>query len=278
MPPDRVCVIGLGTIGLPTASYISKKDLQVYGYDLSPNAVRKAKGFFASADWNAMPDAEIYVVCVSTNWNSSGPDVSPVLDVCERISKRPNGKSSLVCVESTVPVGTCRGISEKFGLDHMVHVPHRFWSGDPRRHGIRQTRVMGALNNETMRLASRFYGRLDIPIVKLTSPEAAELTKIVENAHRFVQIAFAEELALICANLGLPFSEIRKGANSKWNVEILEAREGIGGHCLPKDVRYLLSAAKDGAPILEGAIRSDEAYTDARTVKVKIRTPHAKKN
>ncbi|GAG78558.1 unnamed protein product, partial [marine sediment metagenome] len=97
-----------------------------------------------------------------------------------------------------------------------------------------------------------------VPIIEVSSIEVAEMCKVTENAYRFVEIAFAEELHTICDNLGLPFEELRKAINTKWNINILEARDGIGGHCLPKDVRYLWTIIK--SPLLQGAITADETY------------------
>jgi UDP-N-acetyl-D-mannosaminuronate dehydrogenase len=85
------------------------------------------------------------------------------------------------------------------------------------------------------------------------------MAKITENAYRYVQIAFAEELRMACEALGLDFNEVREACNTKWNVEILEAREGIGGHCLPKDIRYLSSLTIHNT-LLKAAIKADEEY------------------
>ncbi len=93
------------------------------------------------------------------------------------------------------------------------------------------------------------------------------MSKIAENAYRFVQIAFAEELKIICDKCEIPFEELRESCNTKWNIEILEARDGIGGHCLPKDVRYLWNILK--SPLLSGAIRADEIYRKTKEREMK---------
>jgi UDP-N-acetyl-D-mannosaminuronate dehydrogenase len=85
------------------------------------------------------------------------------------------------------------------------------------------------------------------------------MCKIVENAYRYVQIAFAEELRMMCEELGLDFNEVRRACNTKWNIEILEAREGILGHCLPKDIRYLISLTTYNT-LLRSAIEVDKEY------------------
>ncbi|WP_148687420.1 NAD(P)-binding domain-containing protein [Candidatus Nitrosocosmicus hydrocola] len=106
---------------------------------------------------------------------------------------------------------------------------------------------------------------LDIPMHPVSSVEVAELTKIVENAHRYLQIAFAEELYLYCKSNGISFSELRESLNTKWNVEVLEPRDGIGGHCLPKDTRMFINSSNTiKSKILQAAMEIDEDYREYR--------------
>ena len=91
--------------------------------------------------------------------------------------------------------------------------------------------------------------------------EIAEITKIAENAHRYLQIAFAEDLYLYCQANNINFAELRDALNTKWNVNILEPRDGIGGHCLPKDTKMFLQSSKSiRSKILASAIEVDEDY------------------
>jgi len=103
---------------------------------------------------------------------------------------------------------------------------------------------------------------LAIPMHPVSSVEVAELTKIVENAHRYLQIAFAEELYLYCKSNGISFPELRESLNTKWNVEILEPRDGIGGHCLPKDTKMFINSSSNTikSKILQAAMEIDEDY------------------
>jgi len=95
----------------------------------------------------------------------------------------------------------------------------------------------------------------------VTEIETAEITKVVENAHRYLQIAFAEELYLYCQANNINFPELRDALNTKWNVNILEPREGIGGHCLPKDTKmFLQSSSHFKSKILTEAIEVDQEY------------------
>ena len=122
-----------------------------------------------------------------------------------------------------------------------------------------QDTVMDSKNNKS----------LDIPMHAVSSIEIAELTKIIENSHRYLQIAFAEELYLYCQANNILFSDLRDALNTKWNVEILEPREGIGGHCLPKDTRMFLNSSTMKSKILQSAIEVDSLYRDFRSRKEK---------
>lgn len=111
-----------------------------------------------------------------------------------------------------------------------------------------------------MRQKATYQDTLGIPLHAVSSIEIAEMCKITENSHRYLQIAFAEELKMICAKLGLNFDDLRKACNTRWNVDIPEARDGIGRHCLPKDIRYLTSLASSA--LLESAMTVDKKYRE----------------
>ncbi len=256
---SKVCVIGLGNVGCPTASCIHDHGFSVYGYDIDKQKTLGLNPVTAFHDWSQIPPCNVYVVCVNTGWKDGKPDMSNIFDVCRKIAEKENGNHPLVSIESTVAVGTCRKVVEMFhdGV-HLVHVPHRFWAKDPEKHGVVQERVIGALDEESLMKAKSFYESLGMPLYPVSNLEVAELIKITENAYRFVQIAFVEELSLLCEKHGIAFEEVRRGANTKWNVNLLEARDGIKGECLPKDIRYLASLGN--AQLLQGAIEADKEY------------------
>src|SRR5205807_1018344 len=115
---------------------------------------------------------------------------------------------------------------------------------------------------------------LGISMHPVSNVEIAELTKIAENAHRYLQIAFAEDLYLYCQANNLNFSELRDALNTKWNVNILEPKEGIGGHCLPKDTRMFLQSSKSiKSKILTAAIEVDQDYRQYRQFTAKKVVP-----
>ena len=111
-------------------------------------------------------------------------------------------------------------------------------------------------------MSKNFYKALKIPLYPLSSLEVAEATKIAENAHRYVQIAFAEELKLIAEKIGLDFEEWRDAVNTKWNVDLPEARTGIGKECLPKDTAFL-ALLDPNATLLRGAMKANENYVQS---------------
>jgi UDP-N-acetyl-D-mannosaminuronic acid dehydrogenase len=191
------------------------------------------------------------------------PSFDGLLRTADRLSCE-GKQNALVVIESTVT----KGMSEKIvGILqhklHVAHVPHRFYGKEKEEHGVRQTRVLGGCESCCTNQAYHFYDKLlDIPVHVASSVELAELSKVIENSYRFMEIAFAEELKMFCDAYSLDFEELRSAINSKWNVKILEAKQGIGGHCLPKDSQMYVDLSKEAITpsIIESARRVDEHY------------------
>ena len=253
----RVCVMGLGKIGLPVATYISKF-YPVIGYDINEKAIKRAlaQNIEALID---IPFADVYVIAVNTFYNNNAPDMSAVDSCCFKIGEI--NRDALVCIESTLSVGSAQKMALEHNLKYVVVCPHRWWEEDQVNYGVKQLRVIGALDKESLDKAISFYEILQIPLFQLSSLELAEATKIAENAHRYVQIAFAEELKLIALKNNLPYDEWRSAINTKWNVDIPEARNGIGKECLPKDTAFLSILDPDAA-LLRGAMQANENYVE----------------
>lgn len=263
----KVCVLGLGEIGLPVAKYVKRKGLQVSGYDIKQEAVGKANenGIKASTNWQEIPVSDVYIVCVYAGLREENPDFSSIYDVSEKNYKKNTSTSSKTClvsIESTVMPGLCKRLYEETFKKRfkLVHVPHRYFADDHIRHGVKQLRVIGAIDDESLEEGWIFYNKkLGIPLHKVSSIEIAEMSKIAENAFRYVQIAFSEELRIICDELGMNFNELREACNTKWNIELPEARNGIGGHCLPKDTKYFASLTQK-AKLASSAMLVDRIY------------------
>lgn len=253
----KVCVIGLGTIGNPVMYHISSY-YDVCGYDIDLSKV-KTENYYTTANWENIRDIDIFVVCVSTWWKEK-PDMSAVREVMEKIKEK-STRETLVTIESTVSVGTCRKLFKEVfdGRILLSCCPHRYWGEDSENYGVVQERVLGAIDKESLEKSMIFYRSIKIPVHVVSPVEVAEVSKLVENAYRFVQIAFVEELKNICEENSLSFEEVRIACNTKWNIDLLEARDGIGEGCLPKDIR-ILNFSVSSTPLLQGAIEADMQY------------------
>lgn len=278
---DRVLVIGLGEIGYNNAEYMTMRGLAVDGYDISCAAVSRAiDDDVIAGEAKSFAGYDCYIICISTHNpdNMFVPQYDGIIEVAGRIARE--GKpGALVSIESTIPKGASSEVaaalaagrargegarSEKSGSSmSLVHVPHRYYSREKANHGVNQTRVIGAVDEQSMEKGVKFYGeRLGIPLHRVSSIEVAELSKVVENSYRFLEIAFAEELKMICDREGVDFAELRSAVNTKWNVKLLEAQQGIGGHCLPKDSEMFLGFARNalGSSIIDAAKTIDRTY------------------
>lgn len=269
----KILIIGLGQIGLANGEYITQRGLTVDGYDINKKTVKRALAAKAiRREAKTFKGYDYYIICVSTHdpSNISIPRFDNLLETAQRLC-REGTEGSLVIIESTVSKGICDRAFEI--LDHrlhVAHVPHRFYAREREKHGVRQLRVLGGCKDCCTEAAISFYrDTLRIPIHRVGSAEVAALSKIVENSYRFLQIAFAEELKLFCDAYGLAFEELREAVNTKWNVKLLEAREGIGGHCLPKDTRMYLDLSRKVLPfsIIDSAMQMNEKYRAEITVK-----------
>ena len=262
----RTLIIGLGQIGYNNAEYLNQLGLNVEGFDPKSNALRRAlSANVIRRQAKSFENYDNYLICVSTHDQSDmkKPNFDALMESAERL-EREGKPGALVSIESTIARGVSNKISNLLGHKmHVAHVPHRFYSEEKKEHGVKQLRVLGGCRPCCTRKALGFYaGTLRIPVCPVRSVDLAEISKIVENAHRFLQIAFAEELKMFCDHEGLDFDELRDAVNSKWNVDVLEAREGIGGHCLPKDTLMLIEAEKHTIPFstLAVAVQVDGFY------------------
>ncbi|MPZ07737.1 MAG: potassium transporter TrkA [Nitrososphaeraceae archaeon] len=134
---------------------------------------------------------------------------------------------------------------------------------------LRSSTADNSSNDRARNSSLKSTKNLGIPLHPVSNIEIAEISKIAENAHRYLQIAFAEDLYLYSQANGINFAELREALNTKWNVNILEPRDGIGGHCLPKDTKMFLqsSHSPNKSKILSAAIEVDSAYSRYRQAK-----------
>jgi UDP-N-acetyl-D-mannosaminuronate dehydrogenase len=294
---NRVLVIGLGQLGLPVAKYIKQRGgFDVYGYDISSKAMDRAQTTAGIKKATNFSDFDVYILCISTHKAEDmfSPQIEGLLSIIDKISKEAKN-GALVSIESTIPKGTSKKVFEMLNHRlHVAHAPHRWYALEEQEHGVNQVRVIGGVCDCCLKIAMYFYdGRsenmnnsssfsssneekskaksLGIPMHPVSDIEIAELAKIIENADRYLQIAFAEDLYIYCQANNISFPELRDAVNTKWNVHILEPREGIGGHCLPKDTKMFLQSSKSiKSKILQAAIEVDQdyrRYREAREIK-----------
>jgi UDP-N-acetyl-D-mannosaminuronic acid dehydrogenase len=300
-PLNRVLVIGLGQLGLPVAKFIKEREgFDVYGYDISSKAMDRAHTTAGIKKATNFSDFDVYILCISTHKPDDmfSPQIEGLLSIVDKISKEAKN-GALVSIESTIPKGTSKKVFEMLNHRlHVAHAPHRWYALEEQEHGVNQVRVIGGVCDCCLKVAMYFYDggsenmnnssssneeirsksktkskSLGIPMHPVSDIEIAELAKIVENADRYLQIAFAEDLYLYCQANNISFPELRDAINTKWNVHILEPREGIGGHCLPKDTKMFLQSSKSiKSKILQAAIEVDQdyrRYRESRQIKGK---------
>jgi UDP-N-acetyl-D-glucosamine dehydrogenase len=270
----RVGIIGLGYVGLPLAVAFAEAGHEVAGLDVSDrvvdglNAGRSAVEdvsdgrladldgrLTASTDAATLADCDAVLICVPTPLaNQREPDLSYIADAGRALAAVLR-KGQLVVLESTTYPGTTRErlqpILEESGLAagrdfHLGFSPERI---DPGRtdHTIRTTpKVVGGLTDDCARRAVEVYAEICDEVVVVASPEAAEMTKLLENIFRSVNIALVNELSVLCERMGIDVWEVIDAAATKpYGFMRFEPGPGMGGHCLPVDPFYLAFKARE---------------------------------
>jgi len=290
----NVLVIGLGQLGLPVAKYVKESGFETFGYDINPLREENAEKNYGIKSIERFDDIDVFILCVSTHDPNDEytPYVDGLFSLAQKISREAKN-GSLVSIESTIPKGTSKNIFEILNHRlHVAHAPHRWYALEEDVHGVNQIRVIGGVSDCCLKIALQFYdsgndvleltdnitsnkiydtpktNSLGIPMHAVSEIEIAELTKIIENADRYMQIAFSEDLYLYCQTNNVNFGELREALNTKWNVNILEPRDGVGGHCLPKDTKMFLQSSKSlKSKILMSAMEVDQDYRRFREMR-----------
>lgn len=266
---ERICVIGLGYIGLPTACMLARAGYEIMGVDVSDDVINslnsgdihiKEEGLrelFKKAVSDKtikvsknIEKADVFIITVPTPLNKENKaDLSHVIDATKRI-KDYIQRGNLVILESTSPPGTTRnvvgniinkGTGLKSGKDfYLAYCPERVMPGKIVYELVNNARIIGGINRESAEKAKEVYEKFVEGEIYLTTLEIAELVKLAENAYRDVNIAFSNELSLICSDYGVDVWEVIKFANMHPRVNILNPGPGVGGHCIPIDPWFLL--------------------------------------
>jgi UDP-N-acetyl-D-mannosaminuronic acid dehydrogenase len=268
MNNGNVVMIGLGYIGLPTAALIANNNIYVHGVDVNPNVVETVNAgkihivepSLEEAVAKAVSDgylkasttavvANTYIIVVPTPFKAKNePDISFVLAATKSILPLLK-EGDLFIIESTSPIGTTEKMmhyihSERPELKDKVHIaycPERVLPGNVMYELVNNDRVIGGVNEAATKKAVAFYSQFVKGELHETNARTAEMCKLTENSSRDVQIAFANELSLICAKADINVWELIKLANKHPRVNILQPGCGVGGHCIAVDPYFIVA-------------------------------------
>lgn len=270
-----VSIIGLGYVGLPLAIEFIKKGFSVNGIDLNPeriNSIKRGNSYILDVNSRDLKSAgmrfkfkvgrsykplrrsDVIIVCVPTPLRKSGePDLSYILDSAREI-KRYLKKDTLVILESTTYPGTTEEIilpilsrgGYKVGRDfYLAFSPERVDPGNKDFRTSNIPKIIGGVTKNCLELAQLLYKQIVKEVVAVSSPRVAEMVKLLENSFRSVNIALANETALICNRVGINVWEVIKAAKTKpFGFIPFYPGPGIGGHCIPTDPMYLIWKAR----------------------------------
>ncbi len=271
----RVGVVGLGYVGLPLAVEKGKVGFPVIGFDINPKRVARVnagdnyisdvndlelqdlvkRGIVqATTDFARLAECDIIIICVPTPLTiTRDPDISYIKASTEQIAKylRPG---QLVTLESTTYPGTTQEVilplleekGLKVGIDFfLAFSPERVDPGNKRFTTKNTTKVVGGVTPVCLEIAYALYAQTIVNVVPVSSPAAAEMTKVFENTYRVVNIAMVNELMLLCDRMGLDIWEVVEAAGTKpFGIQTFYPGPGVGGHCIPIDPFYLTWKAR----------------------------------
>jgi UDP-N-acetyl-D-mannosaminuronic acid dehydrogenase len=295
MNPE-VVTIGLGYIGLPTSALIASNGTNVLGVDINQKVVDTinqgkihivepdldqivskvvSKGFFKAS--TKPSSADVYLIVVPTPFKENHkPDISFVEAATKSIIPLLK-EDDLYIIESTSPVGTTEKMMDLiFSIRpelknkiHIAYCPERVLPGNVMYELVENDRVIGGVNEASTEKAVTFYSKYVKGDLHKTNARTAEMCKLVENSSRDVQIAFANELSLICDKADINVWELIKLANKHPRVNILQPGCGVGGHCIAVDPYFIISDFPQESKIIAAAREVNNYKSDWCVEKIK---------
>jgi len=287
-----ICVLGLGYIGLPTAALLANKGFMVYGVDVVQSTIDTINrgeihiiepelGTFVKSAVNSRhliasskpKEADVFIIAVPTPFrklptNSIESIPSPNMDYVISAAKSiaPYLKEgNIIILESTSPVGTTERVAKileeqrpelfKDGESKVsiAHCPERVLPGRIMIELVSNDRIVGGINEKSTKAVANFYRSFVEGEVLETDAKTAEMAKLTENSFRDVNIAFANELSILCDKFGIDVWELISLANRHPRVDILKPGAGVGGHCIAVDPWFIVYAGKDDAKLIKSA-------------------------
>lgn len=305
MLEKNICVIGLGYIGLPTASLLATKGYQVHGVDVEQNIVdtiNKGDIHITEPDLDILVksavhsgrlkasldvvEADIFIIAVPTPFKDNyQPDLSYVENAAKKITPHLK-KGNLVILESTSPVGTTEEqvakIFEQAGYHvgedvFVAYCPERVLPGRILIELVENDRIVGGVNLASTEQAVEFYNTFVRGEVLATDSRTAEMAKVTENSFRDVNIAFANELSFICDEESINVWELIELANRHPRVNILQPGPGVGGHCIAVDPWFIVARNPEQAKLIRAAREVNDSKPGWVVNKVKASAKKFKK-
>lgn len=291
-----VSTLGLGYIGLPTSALIASKGIKVFGYDINVKVAEtinkgeihivepELESFVKNAVKNRLliadtkpKQADVYLVVVPTPFKGDyQPDISYVQSATDKIIDLLK-EDDLYIIESTSPVGTTDKMAEYIFSKrpelkdklNIAYCPERVLPGNVMYELVENDRVIGGIDEKSTNKACEFYQLFVKGQLHKTNARTAEMCKLTENSSRDVQIAFANELSLICDKADINVWELIELANKHPRVNILQPGSGVGGHCIAVDPYFIVSEFPKESKIISAAreINNYKSYWCAEKIK-----------
>jgi UDP-N-acetyl-D-mannosaminuronic acid dehydrogenase len=291
----KICVIGLGYIGLPTAALLANRGYSVHGVDVVASTVdiiNQGKIHIVEPDLDTFvraavnsgnlkasltPDiADVFIIAVPTPFHEGYvPNVDYVVSATKAIAPFVK-EGDIVILESTSPVGTTDLVGDTLkeqGVDtsklFIAHCPERVLPGHIMRELVENDRIVGGLTEEATEKTVEFYKTFVSGAVLSTDARTAEMAKLTENSFRDTNIAFANELSILCDKFGIDVWELIKLTNRHPRVNVLQPGAGVGGHCIAVDPWFIVHAGGDDAKIIRTAREVNTYKTEWSIEKIK---------
>ena len=295
MDKKKVCVIGLGYIGLPTAALLANKGFKVHGVDIKqsiidtinngnihivePDLYGYVKKSVESGHLKAHlepTEADIYIIAVPTPFHDGHiPNIDYIVDATKKIAPFIND-NNIIILESTSPVGTTEKIQsvlKEEGVDiskiFISHCPERVLPGNIMKELVDNDRIVGGIDEISTTETVNFYKQFVNGEILSTDAKTAEMAKLTENSFRDVNIAFANELSILCDNLDMDVRKLIKLANKHPRVNILNPGPGVGGHCIAVDPWFIIHKDPQNAKLIRTARELNNYKTDWVIEKIK---------
>jgi len=288
---EKISVIGLGYIGLPTSIILANSGHRVCGVDNNNKVIEKCKKgelhivepglkpYFEKAldsknlsFSNQLKPSDIYIICVPTPFiknkeSSKLPDISYIESVAKQISKIAK-EGDVIILESTSPVGTTNKVKEIIASVNkdkklfFAYCPERVLPGNIMKEIVENDRIVGGIDKESTKIVSSLYRSFVKGNIHETQSDSAELSKLIENSYRDVNIAFANEISMYCDKKDIDHDEVIELANKHPRVNIMSPGVGVGGHCIAVDPWFLVADDQETTTLINRARRINDYKTE----------------